>query len=221
MSKFEAFNTKNLEICGMADRPLDLCLNRPLIKILEDHGVPELSFIALQDAAVADLKAAIKEPLKAADFLERERVARAIGMPSLIRHMQTLGKKALEDPFIQTVVEAATKLHLRDVKYRGRILVKKGVKLFGIMDETGYLQENEIYCSILTKAGYREVLTGEGGRGKALISRSPSLHPGDVQLVNAVDVPDSSPLNRLHNVVVFSQHGARDLPSMLGGGGKC
>ncbi|KAK1090155.1 hypothetical protein LTR48_008854, partial [Friedmanniomyces endolithicus] len=44
------------------------------------------------------------------------------------------------------------------------------------------------------------------------------MHPGDIQVVNAVDVPENSPLKKLSNVVVFSQHGDRDLPSMLSGG---
>ena len=46
----------------------------------------------------------------------------------------------------------------------------------------------------------------------------PAMHPGDVQIVNAVDVPSTSPLKRLSNVIVFSQHGSRDLPSQLSGG---
>lgn len=44
------------------------------------------------------------------------------------------------------------------------------------------------------------------------------MHPGDVQVVRAVGVPANSPLRSLRNAVVFSQHGARDLPSMLSGG---
>ena len=44
------------------------------------------------------------------------------------------------------------------------------------------------------------------------------MHPGDVQVVNAVNVPEGSPLKRLSNVIVFSQHGHRDLPSQLSGG---
>jgi len=222
MWKFDAREAGDIEICGMADKPLQLFLNRPLIKILEDLGVREESFIALQDAAVSKVKEAVDDALSAADFLERERIAQAMGLPNLIRNMHKIGINGLEDAFLQTVVEAATKLHMRDLKYRGRIPVEKGVKLFGIMDETGYLQEDEIYCAILTPRGFREVLgypKDTGFRAKALISRSPSMHPGDVQLVYAVDVPPDSPLNRLHNVVVFSQHGLRDLPSKLAGGG--
>lgn len=44
------------------------------------------------------------------------------------------------------------------------------------------------------------------------------MHPGDVQIVNAVDAPPRSPLERLSNVIVFSQQGNRDLPSQLSGG---
>jgi hypothetical protein len=55
-------------------------------------------------------------------------------------------------------------------------------------------------------------------REKIIITRSPVMHPGDVQIVDAVNVPEDSPLQHLRNVVVFSQHGARDLPSQLSGG---
>lgn len=51
-----------------------------------------------------------------------------------------------------------------------------------------------------------------------LVTRSPTMHPGDVQVVNAVGVPANSPLKTLHNAIVFSQQGSRDLPSMLSGG---
>ncbi|KAK4694786.1 RNA-dependent RNA polymerase, partial [Lecanoromycetidae sp. Uapishka_2] len=54
--------------------------------------------------------------------------------------------------------------------------------------------------------------------GNVVITRSPALHPGDVQCVTAVDVPADSPLRALHNVVVFSSKGSRDLPSQLSGG---
>ncbi len=63
----------------------------------------------------------------------------------------------------------------------------------------------------------------EGGRqvliqDRIAVTRSPALHPGDVQFAKAVNVPPHSPLQQLSNVVVFSQHGYRDLPSQLSGG---
>jgi hypothetical protein len=44
------------------------------------------------------------------------------------------------------------------------------------------------------------------------------LHPGDIQIARAVDVPESNLLSALSNVIVFSQFGSRDLPSQLSGG---
>ena len=80
------------------------------------------------------------------------------------------------------------------------------------MDETGLLKEGQIYCSMHNDNG-PFILTGG-----VVITRCPALHPGDVQVVEAVDVPEESPLRALHNCIVFSQYGERDLPSQLSGG---
>ena len=81
------------------------------------------------------------------------------------------------------------------------------------MDESGFLQEGEIYCCYTHNDEAPNLLTGS-----VVITRSPALHPGDVQCVMAVNVPAGNPLQALHNVVVFSSHGQRDLPSQLSGG---
>lgn len=89
------------------------------------------------------------------------------------------------------------------------------VVLTPLQDETGYLREGEIYV-VTERApdGGREELI----KNNVIITRSPALHPGDIQVVNAVNVPVTSPLKQLSNAVVFSQHGKRDLPSQLSGG---
>jgi len=51
--------------------------------------------------------------------------------------------------------------------------------------------------------------------GRVLITRSPQIHPGDIQFVEAVRRPQ---LEHLRNVVVFACRGSRSLPSKLGGG---
>lgn len=115
--------------------------------------------------------------------------------------------------FLRDVVEMAAIIQVRYLKHRARIPLEKGVTLYGTIDETGLLKEREIYVPIRDVGGKLEVLTG-----KCMVTRSPALHPGDVQLVEAVTVPPDSPLYKLHNCVVFSQQGERDLPSMLSGG---
>jgi hypothetical protein len=81
------------------------------------------------------------------------------------------------------------------------------------MDETGDIEEGQIYCNFRSSDGRNTTLTGP-----VMITRSPALHPGDIQIVEAVTAPEGSMLRQLYNVVVFSQHGARDLASQLSGG---
>lgn len=121
-----------------------------------------------------------------------------------------------DDIFLTDVVEKAVLIQLRSLKYKARIPVKDAFTLLGIMDETGILEEGQIFC-IVDVDGRARVITGENGQ-RVIITRSPALHPGDVQLAAAVTVPESSPLMQLRNCICFSQKGSRDLPSKLSGG---
>lgn len=103
-------------------------------------------------------------------------------------------------------------MKVRALKYRARIPVPLAKTLYGIMDETGYLEEGQIFCTF-TNGKTKHIKTG-----KMLVTRCPALHPGDVQLVEAVEPPSNSPLMSLTNCICFSQKGYRDLPSMLSGG---
>jgi RNA-dependent RNA polymerase len=69
----------------------------------------------------------------------------------------------------------------------------------------------EIFCYVDQKR------TGiyEPVEGICIIARNPSLHPGDIRVVRAVDKPS---LHHLRNVVVLPQTGDRDLGNMCSGG---
>lgn len=214
MVKFPTQDRWAIEICGSGIRALPFYLNSQLIKILEDLGVPNFVFHQLQDDEVNYLKSTLKSTEQAAAFLEESHVSKSVRLPWLIQILKGLGITYNQDPFLRRVMELSALLQLRDLKYRARIKVPNAVTLYGIVDETGYLKEGEIFCAFLSDRGYRQVLV----KKDVVITRSPALHPGDIQIVNAVDVPSDSPLRKLHNCVAFSQHGERDLPSMLSGG---
>lgn len=215
MIKFEDSPSKNIEICGAAFKPLPMILNRGYIKILEDLGVPIAVFMSLQDSAVSNLRSMTASTINASIFLSETTTSKAAQLSTLLEHLSDIGLEYQDDVFLRDVVEMAVITKLRDMKYRGRIPVKNGVTLYGIMDETGYLHEDEIYVSTeRSPQGGQQVLTG----GKVIITRSPALHPGDIRTVRAIDVPANSPLSKLSNCVVFSRHGSRDLPSKLSGG---
>lgn len=214
MIKFTGSDATDIEICGAGIRPLPLVLNRQLIKILEDLGVGHEVFLDLQAEAVEQLRSTTLSPANAASFLQRNLIGKAARLPWLIRKLNGLGLPFQEDDFLNKALEMAVLVQLRELKHRSRIPVKMGVTLYGIMDETDYLKEGEIFCVVETEEEGRSLIIGPN----IVITRSPALHPGDIQLVTGVEVPADSPLNKLHNCVVFSQKGSRDLPSQLSGG---
>lgn len=214
MIKFDAVNDWNIEICGAGINALPFYLNAQIIKLLEDLGVTLDSFLQLQKEEIARLRSTTRSAEQAARFIESSHISKSTRLPWLIRILQNLDLDHMNDDFLRRAVEFAVIIKLRDLKYRARIPVVKGVTLYGIMDETGYLNEGEIFCPVLNERSHREILVHDN----VVITRSPALHPGDIQLVNAVDVPKDSILRQLHNCVVFSQKGQRDLASKLSGG---
>ncbi|KAI4955654.1 hypothetical protein J4E91_001515 [Alternaria rosae] len=209
---------RDLEICGAAYKPLRVYLNHQFIKILEDLRIPAENFKAVQDEAVAELKLMTEHPLNAASLLEYSHSGDLARVPSLFRRMNEMGLSFHADNFLTDIVEVAAMSSLRDIKYRARIPIEKGCLLYGIMDEWNVLKEGEVYIPLqdydTNDKLKRTILVGE----RIVITRAPALHPGDIQVVKAVDVPEGSALRALHNCVVFSQQGPRDLPSKLSGG---
>lgn len=70
----------------------------------------------------------------------------------------------------------------------------------------------EIFLQVkdLKRQGRTVIITG-----LCIIGRNPSLHPGDIRVVVAVDNPE---LHHLTDVVVFPSTGDRPVPKMLSGG---
>lgn len=213
MVKFEGSTDSNLEICGAGYKALPLNLNQQLIKILEDLGTEPQIFLDLQKQALDDLEGVVQDPSTAANYLERNLAATAPKLPSLIRKIAALGFNFRDDDFMRNAVDIVALTQLRDIKYKARIPVEKGYTLLGIADTTNFLRPGEVHISVRNSRGQTYNL-----RGDVLVTRSPALHPGDLQLLQAVDVPEDSPLRALHNCIIFSVQGQRDVPSCLSGG---
>ncbi|KIW67302.1 hypothetical protein PV04_06566 [Phialophora macrospora] len=213
MVKFPAPNSLDIEICDAAYRPLPYFLNQQTIKILEDMGVDESFFFFHQNLEVERLQSTTSSPGRASKFLKAHSIGDSIHLPWFIMQLSKMNISFLDDAFLCNVIEMAVMTELRALKYKARIPVKDGYTLFGIMDETGLLEEGQIFC-IVEENGLPKIIAGEN----LVISRSPALHPGDVRCVTGVTVPASSPLMALRNCVCFSSKGNRDLPSQLSGG---
>ncbi|GLA19846.1 hypothetical protein AnigIFM62618_007970 [Aspergillus niger] len=214
MIKFQG-DMKDLEICDMAAKPMVLVLNRQMIKILEDMGTPDDWFLTLQEAALTKLRSVTASAHNSEVFIKRQAVGDSIGLYRLFRHCHLRDLDYRKEPFIRSVVEAVVLKELRLLKHKARIPVFKGITLFGVMDETGLLEADQVYVTYEPIEGRH---APPPNAGMVLVTRSPALHDGDIQFAQNVIPPDNHPLAELTNCIVFSSKGYRDLPSQLSGG---
>ncbi len=215
MTKFESLDVQNLEICDMASRPIKMVLNRQIIKILEDMGVPNGWFLGLQARELDAIRNVTQSTANTSYFLRTQNVADGLYLWRLFSHIDSLGIEYRKDKFLRSVVEAAILRELRLLKHKARITVPEGITLFGIMDETGFLEEGQVFVTFDTMLGRYE---SPPGNRKVIVTRSPALHPGDIQIAKNIVPPVGHMLRDLSNCIVFSQRGKRDLPSQLSGG---
>jgi hypothetical protein len=214
MTKFQTDDQVNVEICGSGSKPIPLFLNRQVIKILEDMGVDGEWFIKLQELRIEQLRKATATTKNTATFVKGQSVADCVRLYRLFLLFHNLKLDYKEIPFLRAVVEAMVLRELRLLKHKARIPVHKGITLYGIMDETGFLNENEVFVTYQTM----DRLAAPPKNCRLLVTRSPALHDGDIQYPYNVVPPKGHPLRQHRNCIVFSQKGARDLPSQLGGG---
>ncbi|KAI0537726.1 RNA dependent RNA polymerase-domain-containing protein [Xylaria digitata] len=215
MLKFESPDKQNLEICDVANKPIPLVLNRQMIKILEDMEVPESWFFKAQNRELNRLRKITAVTDNTVVFLKRQKIAEQMGFHQFIRRLQKLGLDYKKDAFLCSVVEAVVLREVRLLKHKSRIPVEQGVTLFGVMDEFEYLGDEEVFITFDKRQGssYPNL-----HNCLVIVTRSPALHPGDIQVRRAVLPPPGHPLCSLSNCIVFSQKGKRDLPSQLSGG---
>ncbi|KAI0033371.1 RNA-directed RNA polymerase 2 [Vararia minispora EC-137] len=218
MTKFTASEQNVVEIARAFDRPGGYFLNRPLIMLLEGLGVPYEVFERYQDKAVAEVKEAKADVRGAAGLLERYGLGTSFRIPSVLNSLARLGiDHIIGDVFYDKVLEFAVNHILRDLKNHARIPVPQGWTLVGVVDEHDQLAEGEIFACVRPLDSNKNTYL----EGPVLVSRSPTIHPGDVQVAYAIGRPkEGSPfaVEPLPNTVVFAAKGWRPLPSFLGGG---
>ncbi|KAF9490125.1 RdRP-domain-containing protein [Pleurotus eryngii] len=215
--KFEG-SMRSLDISTTSARPIAVYLNRAMIALLEHHGVDVDYIFELQQTAIEEVQS-IKDSLSYASALFNQHgLGASFKLPSLFGDIYNLlnldihHDHGLNHQLIITCLHYAIVHLLRDIKHRAHILVPGSYTLIGVSDEWDCLEEGEIYATVYDERRGIEDLPIVGD---VLITRSPQIHPGDLQMVTAVRRPR---LAHLRNVVVFSCKGNRSLPSMLGGG---
>jgi RNA-dependent RNA polymerase len=205
-------------------------LNRQLIILLSSLGVKDQVFTGKLRKMLFDYEAAMSDPDVACRLLTKN--IDFNHMTLTMANMINDGFMECQDPFMISMLRLWRSWTIKYLKEKAKILVDKGACLFGCVDEYGVLEghfdanqqlppdaSREARISKLPQIYVQIDMEGDGRyqalEGICCIYRNPSLHPGDVRVVHAVDRPQ---LRYLKDVLVLPQTGDRDLGNMCSGG---
>lgn len=200
-------------------------LNRQTIVILENLGVKKEMFleiliehISLYDAAIEDANSALQLLTKFVDETQSSLVV-----------AEMLNGGFEKDPFVINLIKLWRTWNLKHLREKARVHIEQSAFVLGVVDETGTLRGHskdtegsrskdvsklpQIFLQMTDLVNPSKATTIL--KGVCVVGRNPSLHVGDVRIVEAVDNPA---LHHLRDVVVFPSIGDQDIPSMLSGG---
>ncbi|KAL4953606.1 RNA dependent RNA polymerase-domain-containing protein [Aspergillus filifer] len=226
--KFAALH-KGLEIIRWSQYSL-ASLNRQLILVLSTLGVPDTVFHQKLKSMLQNLDEAMESDPKAVYLLRKYVDPNQVTLT--ISQMVLDGFRRSNEPFVVSLLTLWRAWHLKSLKEKAKIALEKAACLLGCMDETstlkGYFSDNipkahasrQVKIAALPEIFVQVHRPEDGGKyevieGVCILARNPSLHPGDIRVVRAVNVPA---LQYLKDVVVLPQTGDRDVASMCSGG---
>lgn len=181
-------------------------LNRQAITLLSSLGVKDEVFLNMLDTALNNLDGMLSNSSTAIKVLLSN--VDEFGVAKMMAHIISGDFLERGDPYITNLLSMFRASMLKDLKEKAKVHIPKGAFLFGVVDESKTLKEDEIFCQV--SGDNKKIITG-----KCIVFRNPCFHPGDVRVLNAVDCPT---LHHLVDVLVFPAVGYRDIPSMCSGG---
>ena len=191
--KYEAWEYTSLDISDYSkQRTVFKCakLQRAMIRLLTDHGVPLRNFKVLLRKELEHLTGVLKDRQKASNWLKRQETSLDAGERSpqalckyyslcvnllvdesgLTSNDQCIGLRTiaaghdLAEPYLAQMLGRMLYKDVLTLRRKLHIPVANSLYLFGVCDESGSLSEDQIYCHAGTD-GFIE--------GKVLLTRSP------------------------------------------------
>ncbi|PIA29086.1 hypothetical protein AQUCO_06300044v1 [Aquilegia coerulea] len=219
MSKYTSTNTKLDVLTWSKFQPC--FLNRQIITLLSTLGVEDHIFEKKQKAAVDQLDLILTDPLKAHETLEVMSPGENV---NVLKEMLMCGYKPDLEPYLSLMLQSFRALKLSDLRKKTRIFLPNGRALMGCLDETKTLEYGQVFVQVSRK-GIEQLhgdtpFMNESERrcfiveGKVIVAKNPCLHPGNVRVLQAVNIPD---LHHMVDCVVFPQKGSRPHPNECSG----
>ncbi|XP_068657810.1 probable RNA-dependent RNA polymerase 1 [Aristolochia californica] len=217
MYKYNSDNTK-LDVLAWS-KYLPCFLNRQLITLLSTLGVEDQIFEMKQKEALDQLDAILIDPDRAQEALE---VMSPGENTRVLREMLLCGYMPDAEPFLSMMLQTFRAFKLLELRTKSRIYVPNGRLMMGCLDETGTLDYGQVFvkASSVRPKQFFEMYGTKSCQGSSVIegtvvvAKNPCLHPGDVRVLTAVDVPD---LHHMVDCVVFPQKGKRPHPNECSG----
>ncbi|KAL0311780.1 UNVERIFIED_CONTAM: RNA-dependent RNA polymerase 6 [Sesamum radiatum] len=131
--------------------------------------------------------------------------------------MLSAGFRPQTEPHLRGMLTSIRAAQLGDLRERARIFVPLGRWLMGCLDELGKLEHGQCFIQV-SNPSIEDCFVKHGSQfsetkkklqvvtGLVAIAKNPCLHPGDVRILEAVDVPE---LHHLYDCLVFPQKGDR------------
>ena len=208
------YKSNNMKLDVLAWSKYQPCfLNRQLITLLSTLGVKDHVFEKKQKEAVKRLDSILTDPLRAQDELE---LIFPGEFTNILKEMLMCGYKPDEEPFLAMMLQTLHAAKLLEIRTKSRIHIPNGRAMMGCLDETGTLEYGQVFVQCSSRQLYDDSSldfsncgSSQGNlivKGKVAVAKNPCLHPGDVRVLEAVDVPE---LHHMVDCVVFPQKGKR------------
>ena len=188
-------------------------LNRQIVTLLSALDVPDDVFAKMQDFMVHKLDHILVDP----DIAFEVVTASCAEQGNVAAMMLSAGFKPQTEPHLKAMLSCIRLSQLKDLSSKARIFVEKGRWLMGCLDELGVLEQGQCFIQASTPS-LENCFTKHGSRfsgmkenkqvivGTVALAKNPCLHPGDVRILEAVDVPG---LHHLVDCLVYPQKGDR------------
>ncbi|KAF5197057.1 RNA-dependent RNA polymerase [Thalictrum thalictroides] len=207
MSKYPSSNIK-LDVLSWSK--IQPCfLNRQIITLLSTLGVSDHIFEKKQREAIHNLDMILTDPIKAYETLQFMAPNESV---DVLKEMFMCGYKPDAEPFLSMMLQTFRELKLLELRNKSRIFVPHGRTLMGCLDETSTLKYGQVFVQVSNidgLLGCKYVC-----ECKVVVAKNPCLHPGDVRVLQAVNVPA---LHHMVDCVVFPQKGKRPHPNECSG----
>ncbi|KAL3500883.1 hypothetical protein ACH5RR_039976 [Cinchona calisaya] len=211
MQKFESAHSI-LEICSWT-RFQPGFLNRQIITLLSALNVQDDIFWEMLERMIFKLNLMLKDRDVAFNVI----TASCAEQGNTAAIMLSAGFNPQTEPHLRGMLTSVRAAQLRDLREKARIFVPFGRWLMGCLDELAVLEQGQCFIQV-SSPSLENCFSQHGSKfsekkknlqvikGLVAIAKNPCLHPGDVRILEAVDVPE---LRHLSDCLVFPQKGDR------------